>query len=144
MDFKKHYKSLNRWLYLTIALGIQAFVFVMSSVLHYPKDTLLYLFISLLLYVLCFFAYKKADKLIKEREFSNNPNDLLYQKLFDKYSRRLISWLLIAFLLIFSFILKSISLGINSKISELLESFTFNLFAFEIVALSLIKNVVFT
>jgi predicted phosphodiesterase len=75
-----------------------------------------------------------------EQGFTDSPNKDSFEKLFDKYTRRLINWILIAFLYVFGFLMTSVALGINSKSSELLESFNDNLFAFEIVAFFLIKN----
>ena len=140
MGFEKNFKSLRRWIYLKTILGISVFVFLLSSVIYFPGGTLIYLAVAAVLAVFAFLTIKKVRHLIIGSEFTDSPDDGGFERLFDKYARRLINWILIAFLYVFGFLMTSVSLGINSKSSELLETFNGNLFAFEIVAFFLIKN----
>ena len=63
-----------------------------------------------------------------------------YETLFDRYARRSVNWVLIAFWGLFGLILNCVSLGINSKASEVLESIFTNLLLIETVAFFLVKN----
>ena len=140
VNFEKHFGSLRRWIYLETVLGILVFVFLLSSILYFPGSTLLYISVAVVLSASAFPVIRKVRKLVRESEFTDVPSDDTFEKLFDKYARRLINWILIAFLYVFGFLMTSVSLGINSKSSELLETFNGNLFALEIVAFFLIKN----
>ncbi|MGN0321813.1 MAG: metallophosphoesterase family protein [Oliverpabstia sp.] len=140
MSFEKRFRSLRRWTYLDSVLGILVFVFLLSSVIYFPRGTLLYITVTVVLFPLAFMVNRKVRQLVGESEFTDSSGNDEFEKLFDKYARRLINWILIAFLYVFGFLMTSISLGINSKSSELLETFNANLFAFEIVAFFLIKN----
>ena len=82
--------------------------------------------------------------MVSELGLTDIPDDERFEKLFDKFARRLINWILITFLYVFGFLMTSVSLGINSKSSELLETFNHNLLALEIVAFFLIKNLLIT
>jgi hypothetical protein len=105
---------------------------------------LLYIIVAVVLSALAFPVIMKVHQLGGESGFTDVPDNNGFEKLFDKYTRRFINWILIAFLNVFSFLMTSVSLGINSKSSELLEAFNGNLFAFEIVAFFLIKNFLIT
>ena len=144
ISFEKHFKSIKRWFCAKAVAGILAFVFLLNSILYFPGSTLLYLIVAAVLLILQHFTVKKVRKLQNLSNLTDMPDDTGFERLFDKYSRRSINWILIAFLYVFGFILTSVSLGINSKSSELLETFNGNLFAFEIVAFFLIKNILIT
>ncbi len=63
-----------------------------------------------------------------------------WEILFDRYVRRSINWTLLYFLHLFSFILTLISLGVNSKLSEVLETINGRQFISEILLFFLIRN----
>ena len=144
MSFENHFRSLKRWIYLETVLGILVFVFLLSSILYVPKGTLLYIAVTVALATLTFPVIKKTRRMVSESGLTDIPDDERFEKLFDKYARRSINWMLIAFLYVFGFLMISVSLGINSKSSELLETFNRNLLALEIVAFFLIKNLLIT
>ena len=62
------------------------------------------------------------------------------QSLFDRYARRYVNWVLIAFWEVFTLALECVSLGVNSKVNEVLENIFGNLFLIELVAFFLVKN----
>lgn len=144
MSFEKHFGSLRRWISLEAVLEILVFVFLLNSVLYFPGNTLLYIAVAVALSISAFPVIRKVLKLVGESGFTDSPDAIGFEKLFDKYTRRLINWILIAFLYAFGFLMTTVSLGINSKSSELLETFNRNLLAFEIVAFFLIKNILIT
>ena len=136
LGFEIHFRSLKRWIYLETVLGILVFVFLLSSILYFPQGTLLYIAVTVVLAALAFLLIMKTRRMVSESGLTNIPDDERFEKLFDKYARRLINWILITFLYVFGFLMTSVSLGINSKSSELLETFNHNLLALEIVAFS--------
>lgn len=69
-----------------------------------------------------------------------NINEEEIHRLFDRYTRRFVNWLLIAFLKVFVMILDFVSLSVNSKVDEIMEFFNGNLSSLEIVAFFLAKN----
>lgn len=144
MNFENHFRSLRKWIYLETVLGILVFVFLLSSILYFPGGTLLYIAVAVAFAALTFSVSRKTRKLVSRSELTDIPDAERFEKLFDKYARRLINWILIAFLYVFGFLMTLVSLGINSKSSELLETFNGNLFALEIVAFFLIKNLLIT
>ena len=144
MSFEKYFRSLKRWIYLETVLGILVFVFLLSCVLYFPQGTLLYVIVAAVLAALSFPVIRKGRHLAGESGATDLPSEEGFEKLFDKYARRLINWILIAFLYVFGFLMTSVSLGINSKSSELLETLNGNLLALEIVAFFLIKNLLIT
>ncbi|MBR6476327.1 MAG: metallophosphoesterase family protein, partial [Lachnospiraceae bacterium] len=144
MGFENYFRSLKRWIYLETVLGILVFVFLLSSILYFPQGTLLYIAVTVVLVALAVTLIMKTRRMVSESGLTDIPDDERFEKLFDKYARRLINWILITFLYVFGFLMTSVSLGINSKSSELLETFNHNLLALEIVAFFLIKNLLIT
>ena len=141
MSFEKHFKTLRKWFYLETALWVFIAAFLISSVIYFPSGTLLYLAIALVLAVLEFFVVRKVQKLKEVSDFSEIPDESVFEKYFDRYGRRLANWILIAFLQVFGFAMAIISLGVNSKLYEVLETYTKDQFIFELTAFFLIKNI---
>ncbi len=108
---------------------------------EYPIDSLFYSGLVPVMSVIEFFFIKKVRNILKTKELSDYPDEERFNKLFDRYSRRLINWILISFLCVFDFLMRAVLLGVNSKASELQNAFFDNLLAFQIVAFFLIKNI---
>lgn len=140
MNFSRRFKQLRKWFYLETILGILVFVYALDAIMYFPGYFLFYIALAAGAAIMEYFFVRKTQKAFDISECIEFPGDNEFEQYFDKYGRRLINWILIAFLQVFSFLMVFVSLGINSKLSELFETFNRNLFLFEVVAFFLIKN----
>jgi len=135
------FKKLKRRFYLESVLAIIIFVYLLNSVIYFRGYFLFHIALAAIFFVAEYVVVRKTDKIDNSIDLSDvTDDDPFFEDCFDRYGRRLINWILIAFLKLFGFLITTISMGINSKLSELLESFNGNLISFEIVAFFLIKN----
>ena len=139
-EFKKLFKKERRHIYLTTILGIISFAYLLQSILFFHKSFLFFFALSLLFLCIEIFAIRKYRK-------NNNNKEVLsvdfyeeLEKTFDKYSKRSINWMMIAYLEFFIMLLNFIVLSVNSKTYEIIESFNNNLFTIEITIFFFIKN----
>lgn len=137
-EFKKEFKKERKHIYLTTILGIISFVYLLKSILYYHTNFVILFSISLVLLLIDIIIIRKHKK-VKKDIFSVDCYNSL-EKRFDKYSKRSINWLLILFLEVFMLILNFISLKVNSKPDEIIESFNSSLFLLEIASFFFIKN----
>ena len=78
----------------------------------------------------------------RKQELTIDPDadGATYEALFDRYARRTVNWTLVAFWAFFSLVLKVVTLGVNSKADEVMESVLGNVFLLEAVAFFLVKD----
>lgn len=138
-EFKKELKKEKKHIYATTILGIVTIVYFLQSILYFRESFLTYFLSSLFFLIIDIFVIRKYRKQIKKDLFSVDYYDEL-KSLFDKYYKRSINWLLILFLELLMMLLNFISLKINSKPYEIIESFNNILLTLEICAFFFIKN----
>lgn len=89
-------------------------------VLRQPEGMLLCLASAAMSSVLCVFVNKKIRAVVRETGWEDSPGKERFERIFDQYERRLVNWIMIAFLEVFGFLITLVSFGINSKMSALL------------------------
>ena len=62
------------------------------------------------------------------------------EKLFDRYGRKSLNWMMLLFLVFFVFVFDLVNLGVNSRASEILERLSGNLRILAILAFFMVKN----
>ena len=109
--------------------------------------SLLYSGTAFLPYFLIAAAFAAALILIVRRHRAKTANSAEWcapeeemRRMFDRYTRRSINWLLIAFWEVFGLALGLITLSVNSKANEVVESLSGLLFFIGIISFFLIKN----
>ena len=138
----EYFKKLKKRFYFESVLAIIVFVYLLNSVIYFRGYFLIHLALAALFAAAEYMVFRKTKKIVNSVDLSDVPDDEpFFEDCFDRYGIRLINWILIAFLELFGFLITAISMGINSKLSELLESFNGNLLGFEVVAFFLIKNI---
>ncbi|MBR4994266.1 MAG: metallophosphoesterase, partial [Lachnospiraceae bacterium] len=142
MDFSYKLKIVKRFVYLETLLGIITFMYLYNVIRHFREYLALYLFVAVLFGVAEFFAIKRTRQELDVSECTEFPDEALFNRYFDKYGRRLINWSLIFVLQILSFSMNFVSLWVNSKAYEILETLSGSMFVIEIVAFFLIKNAI--
>ncbi|WP_173558890.1 hypothetical protein [Eubacterium pyruvativorans] len=120
MSFEKYFASLKRWFYLETILGVMTGAILLFFVLRQPEGMLLCLASAAMSSVLCVFVNKKIRAVVRETGWEDSPGKERFERIFDQYERRLVNWIMIAFLEVFGFLMTLVSFGINSKMSELL------------------------
>lgn len=138
-EFKKELKKERKHIYGVTILGIIAVAYFLQSILYFHKSFVFLLILSLIFLGIDILVIKKYRKKPKKDIFSVDCYDEL-ENTFDKYSKRSINWLLILFLEVFMMILNFISLKVNSKPDEIIETFNKTLFLLEVVTFFFIKD----
>lgn len=138
-EFKKELKNERKHIYGVTILGIIAVAYFLQSILYFHKSFVFLLILSLIFLGIDILVIKKYRKKPKKDIFSVDCYDEL-ENTFDKYSKRSINWLLILFLEVFMMILNFISLKVNSKPDEIIETFNKTLFLLEVVTFFFIKD----
>ena len=140
MDFKTSFKKERHHIYLTVVLAIFSFIYFIDSIVYF-SDNFFYLFVFAVLFLGAdVFIIKRHQKKLTTIVGIENINEEEIHRLFDRYTRRFVNWLLIAFLKVFVMILDFVSLSVNSKVDEIMEFFNGNLSSLEIVAFFLAKT----
>ena len=137
--FLGKFKKERKHIYAITILGIFAVVYLIQSILYFHENFLFLFIISLVLFVIDLLIIRKYRKNSKKEIFSLDSYEK-QERLFDKYSRRSINWLMILFLEFFMMILNFILLKVNSKTYEIVESFNNTLFMLEVVSFFFIKD----
>ena len=139
MHFKEAFKKERVYIYFVTLLGILAAVYLMDAVFTWHLYSLISVAIAVILAAALIFvvrSHRKKDLTVAEGAL---PEDQ-WQAMFDRYARRCVNWLLIAFLWVFGLALGLISLGVNSKADEILTALSGNMFTFGVIAFFLTKN----
>lgn len=138
MDFISVFKRKRRYIWLVAALYVLGCGYIFS-VLGYIGHGFPYgVFLGVVLLAVAVWLtlrHKKAAATIDP-----DADEETYETLFDRYARRSVNWVLIAFWEVFTLALECVSLGVNSKSSEVLENIFGNLFLMELAAFFLVKN----
>ena len=139
MDDKSMMKREKRYLCIVTALGVVSGSYLILS--------LLYSCTAFLPHFLIAAAFAAALILIIRRHRAKTANSAEWcapeeemRRIFDRYTRRSINWLLIAFWEVFGLALSLITLGVNSKANEVVESLSGHLFFIGLISFFLIKN----
>ena len=132
MEFKEAFKKERRFIWLISALFALGGGSVLAAIanLWYGAPTALLLGVPLVgAAVWLTIRHRKQTLTIYP-----DADAATYETLFDRYARRTVNWILVAFWAVFSLILKVVTLGVNSKADEVVESLLGNVFLLEIVA----------
>ena len=139
MDFRTALKREKRYICLVSALGVLSGAYLITALLYFRGGFPYQILISTALAaVLLAIAWRHRKNPDVPAEPSIPEEDS--QRLFDRYTRRCANWLLIAFWEVFGMALGLIALSVNSKAGEVLESVYGHLFALEIIAFFLARN----
>lgn len=140
INFESLFKKVRIFSYLEGLSGIFACVYFINALIYWNKNLLYLLAVAFIHGAICYWFYRKKQQFEKNKTIDGMPPSAAMKKYFDKYSKRLLNWIFIAFLEVFSFLFAILSLVINSKPAEVLETFNGRLFLFEIIAFCLMKN----
>lgn len=139
MDFSAAFKRERRYIWLVTALLVLGGAYLFTSGL-YVQQGLLYL-------ILIGAALLGVALLLTRCHWKKGPVPLdpdarpeRYEALFDRYARRSVNWLLVAFWRVGSFVLGLVTLAVNSKADEVMETVIGNQLTLEILVFFLIKN----
>ena len=138
MDFSTTFRRERLHIYLITILGIFGFIHLIDSLIYFKYSFFILFAFAALHFGLMALLIRRHRK--KSTEPTDTPPEEIFQKLFDKYTRRCVNWTLIAFLYVFITALSLIVLGINSKGNEILEGLIGHYFGFEVIAFFLVKN----
>ena len=132
-------KKEKRYLCIVSVLGVVSGSYLILSLLYSRAAFLPYFLISA--------AFAAALILIVRRHRAKIADSAEWRaqeektrRMFDRYTRRSINWLLIAFWEVFGLALGLITLGVNSKANEVVESLSGHLFFIGLISFFLIKN----
>ena len=120
------------------ALGVLCGSYLVTTIL-FPRYFYMYLLIAVVLGTIMVFLVRQHRGKVTEPDMSDVTEEEL-ERLFDRYTRRCVNRLFLSVLMAFGLILYIITLGVNSKSSELVEYINGHLFEIEVFAFLLIKN----
>ena len=139
-DFLAQFRSVKKWLWIIIALFVIATESIITAVLYSSTYAIsIIIFNVILLAVSVILSVKLKNKSGAKNTFSVDGFEKL-EKLFDRYGRKSINWLMLLFLESFVAIFEIISLSVNSKAYEIAERFSSFLIVIAVVAFFFIKN----
>lgn len=138
-DFKKKFSIVKVHIYIFTILGITTFIYFLQSILFFNVKFLFAFIFSFILFIIDVLVIRNFQKNVNKDVVRVDCYDKL-EKIFDRYSKRSINWFFILFLEILIMVLNFISLKVNSKIYEVIESFNNILFILGIVSFFFIKN----
>jgi hypothetical protein len=141
MDFITSLKSVKRYIYLEVALGIIAVSYMANLIIERNRYSVIAFIIGLVFAGIDYLCILRMRRKMTEYEQANFDYSPEFEKYFDRYGRRAVNWILIAFWEVFTFLLSMITLAVNSKVSEILDAYRFNLLSFEIATFFLLKNI---
>lgn len=138
-DFKTAFKKERLHIYLVSILAILSVSYLISAFVYFRQTFLFFFALAVVLLAVLVFVVRRHRK----RKTAISDADVTEEQLrawFDRYTRRSVNWLLIAFLVVFEMLLSLITLGVNSKLNEVLETVVGNQLVLEVVAFYLMKN----
>ena len=132
-------KKEKRYLCIVSVLGVVSGSYLILSLLYSGTAFLPYFLIAAAFAaVLILIVRRHRAKTAVSTEWYAPEEEM--RRMFDRYTRRSINWLLIAFWEVFGLALGLITLGVNSKANEVVESLSGHLFFIGIISFFLIKN----
>ena len=139
MDFIAAFKKERRYIWLIAALIVLGGAYLLDALVYF-RQAFLYLFLIgvalLMALVLIVRRHRRKRKNVAVGEASRE----VYERLFDRYARRSINWLLVVFWVGCGIVLSAIVLGVNSKAEEIMEGLLSNLLFLQIAAFFLVKD----
>jgi len=137
-EFKKEFKHEKIFIYLISLLSILALECLLNAILYYS---------AFLPFFTLFLVFLVADVIVIKKYYRKPTHALLpidsrekLENLFDRYSKKSLIWLFLAFIKLFDIMLNLISLSLNSKRFEMVEELRKMLPSFDIVTFFLLKN----
>lgn len=119
MDFITAFRRERRYIYLTTALGILACVCVLYAVREFAWYSLLIGLLAAGLFAAMVLVIRDHRDQTPEPDLSGTPEDLIH-RLFDRYARRSLIWLLVVWLLVLSVVLGIVHLSFYYSALEIL------------------------
>lgn len=139
-EFNRLLKKERKHIYATTILGIITLAYGLQSVLYFHENFLFLFILSMIFLLIDLFIIRKYQK-NDNKEIYSVDYRVKFEKQFDKYSKKSIFWLKMLFLTIFVMFFEFISLKLNSKTYEIIETFNNKLFVLEIVIFCFAKNI---
>lgn len=139
-EFNRLFKKERKHIYATTILGIITLAYGLQSVLYFHENFLFLFILSMIFLLIDLFIIRKYQK-NDNKEIYSVDYRVKFEKQFDKYSKKSIFWLKMLFLTIFVMFFEFISLKLNSKTYEIIETFNNKLFVLEIVIFCFAKNI---
>ncbi|MBU5487916.1 metallophosphoesterase family protein [Clostridium sp. MSJ-8] len=141
MKFEILLKKIKIYSCLEALFGIFTCVNLINTIIYWNENLIFLLAMTLISAVIYYFVFRRKQRYVSCIGVDKIPSSMIMERYFDKYVKRLINWILIAFLQVGNFLISVVSLGINSKLLEVLGTFNESLFIFEIIAFFIIKNI---
>lgn len=139
-DFSAQFRNIKKWLWIIIALFVIATESVITAVLYSSNYAIPIIVFNVVLLALAIVLSVKLKKKNGTKSIFSVDGFEKSEKLFDRYGRKSINWLMILFLQSFVAIFEIISLSVNSKAYEIAERFSSYLIVVAVVAFFFIKN----
>ena len=139
MDFSAAFKKERRYIWLVTALLVLGGSYLLTLGLYVHQGFLYLILIGAALLgaaLLLIQSHRKKGPI----PIAQDAEPERYEALFDRYARRSVNWLLVAFWRVGSLILGLVTLAVNSKADEVMEAVIGNQLTLEILAFFLIKN----
>jgi 3',5'-cyclic AMP phosphodiesterase CpdA len=140
LDFNKRFKKERRYIELISVLAVFSAAYYLESILLFSRSFLICFASASVLLAFLIICRTYHKRKIKDISYEDAP-DSKKQELFDRYSRRIINWILLTFWFGFGIVLRIIVLGVNSKSNEIFEVLFSNIFILEILAALILINV---
>ena len=139
-DFLARFKKHRKQVWITMTLFALAAIYLSSAALSFADLGLVKLLIGLALAAAgVILTFRYAKKPAGKFTFSVDDYEQA-EKLFDRYGRKSVNWLMILFLEIFVTAFNAVSLGVNSKSYEIARQVSNSLGVVSVAAFFLVKN----
>lgn len=139
MNDQSMMKKEKRYLCIVSVLGVVSGSYLILSLLYSRAAFLPYFLISAAFAAALILIVRRHRAKIADSAEWRAPEEKT-RRMFDRYTRRSINWLLIAFWEVFGLALGLITLGVNSKANEVVESLSGHLFFIGLISFFLIKT----
>ena len=140
-DFLAAFKERRKQLWITAALFVLAAVYLAAAALSFADLGLVKLAVGLALAAAGVILTLRFRKKRSAEKFAFSVDDYdRAEKLFDRYGRKSVNWLMILFLEVFVTVFKIISLGVNSKSYEIAQQVSSSLGVVAVAAFFFVKD----
>ena len=139
MDFQKAWNRKRLKTYLIAILSVFGCAYLLQAFLLLHENRWYLFLIAAALIAVAVLTVLLSRKKEQNTELSGITEERWY-RLFDRYARRSINWILIAFSFYCGAALSLIVLGVNSKADEVAESIIGQMLLWEAIAFFLVKN----
>ncbi len=139
-DFRARFNKRRKWIWITVALLTVSVFYIPTAVLYSSTYMIPIIVINVVLLALgVFFAVRFRSRTSSVSNCSVDGYEKT-EKLFDRYARKSINWLMILFLEFFVAAFDIVSLSVNSKAYEIAEHLAGDLRIVAFVVFFFIKN----